>query len=192
MTPRRPLGPGPRPRGGSEPPASSPAQQAEAAGPVYGQLVNGLLDAEERRKNSFEQRGIAVISTSAVLVSLLFALAAVVTRSQDFVVPDAARALLVLALVLFLVAGVAGIVANYPVRYELIALPDLERLVQPEAWEGDAAVAGRRIAEVSVKVLAVARAKNELKGKALVAGMVAEVAAVTVVAASVAVILLKD
>jgi hypothetical protein len=151
-----------------------------------------LLSAEERRKTSFEQRGIAIITTSGVLVSLLFALGAVVTHSKGVHMSATSRALLVLALVLFLVAAVSGIVANYPVRYELIATSDLRRLVEPEAWNGDPDPASRRVAEVSVNVLASARANNEVKGKALVAGMVAEVAAVTVVAASVVVMLLQD
>jgi hypothetical protein len=153
--------------------------------------VTDLLKAEEQRKTSFEQRGIAIIPTSGVLVSLLFALGAVVTDSKGFSVSVASRALLVLALVLFLLAAVAGIIANYPVRYELIALADLKRLVAPEAWDGAPGPAERRVAEVGVDVLAVARRKNQLKGEALVAGMVAEVGAVTAVAASVAVMLIQ-
>jgi hypothetical protein len=189
-------GPGPRKPSAHElteqpPPAPAP-DPAAAAGSVYGTVIADLLKAEDQRKSSFEQRGIAIITTSGVLVSLVFALGTAVTSADAFTVSAFSRALLVAALVLFVTAAVAGIVANYPVHYELIAQADLRRLVSPEVWDGDAGTAARRVAEVSVTVLERARRNNQLKGRALLVGMVAEIAAVAAVAASVAAVLISD
>jgi hypothetical protein len=47
------------------------------AGLVYGPLINAQVEDEQARKTSLEQRGLAVITTSGVLVSLLFGLGAI-------------------------------------------------------------------------------------------------------------------
>ena len=43
---------------------------------IYSDYIKEQLDAQEARKISLEQRGLAVITTSGVLVTLLFGLTA--------------------------------------------------------------------------------------------------------------------
>ena len=49
---------------------------------VYGEYIKEQLNAQEARKNSLEQRGLAVITTSGALVTLLFGLTALTCRSE--------------------------------------------------------------------------------------------------------------
>jgi hypothetical protein len=162
-----------------------------AGGNVYVPLIESQLSEEASRKTSFEQRGVAVITTSGVLVSLLFGFAAVVTKSNTFVLPVPAKDFLVVSLVLFVLAAVAGIISNWPLRYLQLEVSELKRFMEPKIWSGSSETAARRIAEAQVGVLARARRLNFLKGSALLVGMIFEVSAVISLAMAVAFILLK-
>lgn len=159
------------------------------AGDAYGQLIEEQLQEERNRKSSVEQRGIAVITTSGVLVSLLFGLAAVVTASTRFVLPGAARVFLLLSLPCFLAAAVLGIRANLPMKYQEAGPEGLRRILEPQFWNGPAAVGTLRVAEVRVDILTSYRQQTTVKAKALVRAMWAEVAGVCLVALAVGVIL---
>lgn len=63
-------------------PNADAAETTDPAGlVVYGEFIKDELEVQDKRKASFEQRGLAVITTSGVLVTLLFALAALSTKS---------------------------------------------------------------------------------------------------------------
>ncbi|HEX8117309.1 MAG TPA: hypothetical protein VF521_08555, partial [Pyrinomonadaceae bacterium] len=53
--------------------------KSESGYAAYGDFIKDELEAQDKRKASFEQRGLAVITTSGALVTLLFALAALST-----------------------------------------------------------------------------------------------------------------
>lgn len=158
---------------------------------MYGPLIQSQLVEEASRKTSFEQRGIAVITTSGVLVSVLFGLSAVVTESDAFVLSKPARNCLVLSLTFFILAAVAGIISNWPLRYFQLEVSDLKRFIEPRIWSGSSETAARRIAEAQVVVLDRARRLNLRKGHALLAGIIFEVAAVIALSVAVALILIK-
>lgn len=61
---------------------------AERGSSIYAAYVNEQLAAQDSRKTSIEQRGIAVITTSGTLVSLLFGLVAVLTAADDYQYPE--------------------------------------------------------------------------------------------------------
>lgn len=133
----------------------------------------------------------AVIGSSGALVGLLFALAAVVTGTEEFSLSTASRALLVVALGAFLVASVLGIAVNWIRDYESILTSELARLLDPRLWSGRATVASRRVGEAKVVILKRAREHNDRKATLLRLAMVAEVAAIAVVATAVLLILLE-
>lgn len=54
------------------------------AGEVYAELISSNLERQAQRKSSIEQRGLSVISTSGALVTLQFALVAVITGDDSF------------------------------------------------------------------------------------------------------------
>lgn len=84
---------------------------------VYADFIKSMLDAEDSRKSSLEQRGIGVITTSGALVTLLFGLTATITSAKTFTLPPAARDWLTPAAILFVAAAAAGILVNVPLFY---------------------------------------------------------------------------
>jgi len=168
----------------------SQGEPAPIAGDAYSELIKEQLLDERNRKVSVEQRGVAVITTSGVLVSLLFGLAALVTTSKQFVLPGLARALLVLSLPLFLLAAILGIKANVPMQYQEAGPEGLKGLLDPEFWNAPAARGIFESAEARLAILTSYRQQTTIKASALVRAMWAEVVGVCLVAIAVGVILM--
>ncbi len=157
---------------------------------VLADYTKEQLEIEDKRKTSFEQRGLAVVTTSGALVTLLFGLAALSTKAQQtFVLEAAAKPPLAAALGLFVVAALAALLTNLPLNYEW---PDREKLL--EALRADPPVAEqvalKKVAITRLDVLKAARSKNEFKGKALIVAIAIEVVAVGAVAVAVAIVIL--
>ena len=173
---------------------------------VYSGLIDAELERAEARKASIEQRGLAVITTAATLVTLLFALAAVVTGATEFVLPSSARHRLDQALISLFVAGVAALGTNFPLIYKGVRpynrnakvrkwkLPDkkskrgLEWLVR-EKWGESSRIASRRTAVTRLALLQSAKRLNNIKGWFLFAAVCAEVVGLVFVALAVRIIL---
>ncbi|MGH3040254.1 MAG: hypothetical protein ACRDNG_00655 [Gaiellaceae bacterium] len=162
---------------------------AAGGGAVYAEYIKEQVDAQEARKVSLEQRGLAVITTSGVLVTLLFGLTALsVRRASTFVVPDAAAGLLVAALVFFVLAALLAILTNVPRSYEGVTVEALRKAVK-ERREDTEAVASEMVALTRLKVLASAKKNNDFKGNALVIAMACEILAVALVGAAIGFVL---
>lgn len=116
---------------------ATPDAGPSIAGDAYGTFIAEQLQRETATKESFERRAVAVITTSGVLVGLLFGLAGAVIGQDDFTAPTTfARVLVVVALALFLVAAVLGILVNAPSeRYQEADTRDLRRLTAAGYWE---------------------------------------------------------
>ena len=157
---------------------------------LYAEYIRELVDAQEARKASLEQRGLAVISTSGVLVTLLFGLTALsVRRESTFVIPDSAAAFLIAALVFFVLAALSAIFTNLPRGYQGVMVDGLRDAVK-DRWEDSEATASRMVALTRLKTLASAKQMNEQKGIALVAGMSFEIIAVALVGVAMGFVLL--
>lgn len=163
-----------------------------SAGEHYSRLISEQLDNERAIKASLEQRGIAVVATAGTLVTLLFALGALVTRSQTFEPPAASVVFLLLALLAFLAASVAAIATNRVRTYEEVKIGALRVLLDENLWAAESSIGERRAAEVRVAILAIARNQNAKKAKSLKWAMRSEVTAVGLVAIAVAAILLAN
>lgn len=144
-------------------------------------MIGEQVREERDTKESLERRGLAVITTSGVLVSLLFALGAIVTDSPDFSLPLGSRRALIAALVAFVVAGICGVMCNVPRLYPEGASESLYRLTSRETWEARHAIGSRRAARLNVAILTHAREVNSKKAKWLRRAMVVEVVAVALV-----------
>jgi hypothetical protein len=158
---------------------------------VYAPLLENLLTQERARKSSLEQRGQAVITTSGVLVSLLVALAAVVTNATVFTLPGASRKLFIGALILFVLAAVSGIISNSPLAYRGMRTEDLHRIVAVKNWYGAPEIAAQRVAQSRVAILERTRKLNHIKAYALFTALVFQVLAVMALAASVTIMLFE-
>lgn len=155
---------------------------------VYSNYIDAELAVQLARKASLEQRGVAVITTSGTLVSLLFGLVAVITGVEHYTPPSGARIWLYVGLGLFVVASVLALVVNAPLVYQTVKADELKRGVT-ELWSDDEATAQRNVALTRIKVFGDTKTKNDIKGVVLIAAMVAEVGAVACVGAAVRLIL---
>jgi hypothetical protein len=144
------------------------------ASDVYASFVKSLLDAEDSRKSSLEQRGIGIIATSGTLVTLLFGLTAAITGSKSFAFPSAARCWLTSAAILFVVAAAAGIGTNIPLFYGKIVV---EQNILEAVWDDGTPDARRAVTGAWLKRLHAAQAVNNVKAWIFVAGAVLELAA---------------
>jgi hypothetical protein len=155
---------------------------------IYADFISEQIAAEVASRASLEQRGLAVITTSGALVTLLFGLVAVLTKADSFTLPAESRNWLKVAMVFFVVAAIAGIVTNLPIPRRGARPDDLASVIQ-QNWADVPSSAQRAVADSRVEILRNAILLNRVKGTALVVAMTAEVGAVLFVALAVARIL---
>jgi hypothetical protein len=148
---------------------------------VYAAYIKDQLAVQDARKTSLEQRGLAVITTSGALVTLLFGLTALTTkRAATFDIPKWAASCLIVALAFFVLAAVSAIFTNLPRSYQGVTADALRDAVK-NRWDDTEEVASRMVALTQLKVLASAKEVNTGKGRFLIAGMVFEIFAVALV-----------
>jgi hypothetical protein len=148
---------------------------------AYSEFLRSLVDTEVSRKSSLEQRGIAVITTSGTLATLLYGLTAVVTSSKTLNLPVGAVGWLVASSIVFVLAAMTGVVVNIPLFYGEV---ELTEEVLRGAWEDSAPDAQAAIANVRISQLTVARRANGIKAWILTISVSLEVVAVGVLSAS--------
>jgi hypothetical protein len=164
-----------------------------SAGDVYAEVIETLLDQERTRKTSLEQKALSVITSSGVLVTLLFGFASLTKSSQATGLPVLARAFLIAAMAAFLVAILGSLRINQPVNYSPLGVKkDLQRMVTDELWFDAAAVGRRAIAEFRVGEIDRWREQNGVKARQLQRAIVAESAGVALLAVSVGVLLFRS
>lgn len=144
---------------------------------VYADFIKSLVDAENSRKSSLEQRGLAVITTSGTLVTLLFGLIAVITSSTTFVLPGRVHGWLAAAAILFVLAALTGIVVNIPLFYGQAVITEGELR---SSWHDPASDAQASVTSVRLKSLDQAIKVNSRKAWLLVFSVLLELAAVVI------------
>lgn len=163
---------------------SEPEPIDDNASEPYAVFLQSLLEGQDARKASVEERGVAVITTSGALVALLFGLVAVLTEAENFDLPQQSRGPLWLALILFTGAAVLALLTNLPLRYANVDPQGIKKTVD-DYVERPKSDAFTRIAVVRVEMYRSAKRANEVKARALFAAMVLEVAAVVSLAIAV-------
>jgi hypothetical protein len=155
---------------------------------IYHAFIKEQLAEQVARKNSLEQRGIAVITTSGTLASLLLGFAALVTASEDFSLSSTAQVLVVAAAISFAVAALAAVATNVPLLYASVQAEQMRALVHYK-WADEQAMAEQRTAATLVKLIDTAKRLNRIKGWLLFAAIGLEALAVVLLAVAVVVIL---
>jgi membrane protein YqaA with SNARE-associated domain len=150
-------------------------------GVKYGEFIKELLEEEDARKVSFEQRGAAIITASGTLVSLLFALAALVTKVEDYVLPGQARQRLWWAALLFVVAAVLGILTNFPLLYTAPNLDEVRAALR-DKFEDSVQVAEQRVGGTRLKLIMESEHLNKVKGWLLSAALLSQIGGIVCVA----------
>ncbi|WP_274561557.1 hypothetical protein [Streptomyces spiramyceticus] len=159
-------------------------------GVVYAAFVEDELKWEHGRRTSIDSRALSVITTSGVLVTLLFGVAALVTGRRDAAYSPA-PAVVVLSgcgLVLFVIAAALGILASKSVSYSVIDGASLEKL-RTEHWGHDAPTALNVVMWYRTNTVLTLRKGNNGKAWLLLAGLSTQLVAVLTLAAAVIVLL---
>lgn len=150
---------------------------------VYDELLKEELARQEARKASFEQRGLAVVTTAGTLVTLLFGLSAIATATST---GDPFRheetLWLAFALGLFVISASLALSANFSMSYRSVDAQDIKARLEAEDDPDDAALA---VAELHAEILATAQEKNTLKGRLVTVALGIEVTAVACVSVAI-------
>ena len=167
----------------------------EVNGASFGPTIKDQLKEERARKTSLEARGIGIITSSGVLATLLFGLVTF-TRGQvaqaHLSITEPAKWALILGVVLFGVAALAGLWANLPMNYQEASSQELSNRVKPQNWFNTQPIEAARLdAKLLVETIKLARTVNEGKAWAVLTGIVAEGLAAGAVAVAVLIELLE-
>jgi hypothetical protein len=176
--------------GGDASAAANGAPDGYDPGP-YVDLVKDLLAAEQARVERMEARGLAVVTTSGTLATLLLGIAALVVRRQDVRIEDSALLLVALAAIAFVLAAGLAIAANRPTRAWNVK-PERVRDELRERW-GREAPQDRPQQKATATRLAIWRSLHGLsqaKAVLVFAAMIVEAVAVALLAGAVVIILL--
>jgi hypothetical protein len=144
---------------------------ADVKGASYGPTIKDQLVEERATKNSLEARGIGIVTSSGALTTLLFGLVAFTRGSNSALHWDIgapATYALIAGVLLFSLAAVAGLAANFPGKYREAGLEHLEQRVDKEEWfKPDPIEAARRDARLNLDILKGARDVNSRKAKSI-------------------------
>lgn len=163
--------------------------EAPGNGAAYGAFIASELDDLRALKASLEQRALAVVTTSGILVTLLFGLASVVTSRKNYTLPAAARPALVAALAAFVVAAALALIVNFPFKYRASSAEDLERIRKDrDLWREADWISARRIAGTRIEMIASYKKRNKAKAFLLMTSIAVEVSAILALAIAVAII----
>jgi hypothetical protein len=130
------------------------------------------------------------VASAGGFVTILFGLIAIASRTGKkttgaVTLPHSVHTLMGWALSLLFIAAAAGIVAAFPLVYDVPKTNKLDRLVADEIWRGSGLKTSQRIAEAKLQMLQTARSRTTIKGYSVIVGYLAEVAAVALLAVAV-------
>ena len=162
---------------------------SEFAGAAYLDLIEQQLDSEQRRKDSVEQRGLALVTISGLLAGVLFALVTWATEPGRDPLDPWVEELVIVSVALFFVGALFGFLAFRTKSYPEPKVAQLKDLLDEGYWRASAQDGTLSVAEVLVKVLEGARAKNKWKAGFLEAGVWFEVLGAMVLLANVVILL---
>lgn len=162
----------------------------ETEGTEYAAYVAKLLDRQDTTKTSLETRGLAVITTSGTLVTLVFGLTALLTKAGDYELPSEANPWIGGALAAFVAAAVLGLAVNWPRSYDAPDFDDSKTVL--DVWADAASGARRRVTATRLKEYRKAQRVNGQKARLLAAAMTAQVLAVSLLCTAVGVVIDKS
>jgi len=166
--------------------ANEASEASEAAdgveNPIYAAFISQQVAVEEARKASLEARGVATITASGALATVLLGIVTL-TKSKNgtFVLPEPSRPWLQYALIAFVVATVLAIATNFP-AWLYWTKPKKFSMALDALWQHDAATSQREVADFEMKQLKRLHGWNDAKGYALMGAMLAEATAIFCVA----------
>lgn len=156
---------------------------------VFADYIKDVLADEDSRRATLESRGASVITASGALVTLLFALAALVTKQQNFTLGGWPRGLLSAGTVALVAAAILAI-GTYAPRSTRLTDPIAFARQLPKLWEHDNDFARKKTTITRLVELANNQRVNDIKARLLLAAVAFEVLGVLFVASTVLMVLL--
>jgi hypothetical protein len=158
---------------------------ADHGSTVYTDYIAQQLAREETRKASLESRGLAVMTTSGGLATLLLGFTTLTKKKNgEFLLPHASHLWVKGSLILFTAAALTAIATNLPFWMQWASVDGLRSLLK-ESWEDSMGVAEREVSDNRLDILASIRRGNGIKSWIVVAAMACEGVAVGFIAAAV-------
>lgn len=157
-------------------------------GSVYGAFISRQLDDQRGLKTSLEGRATGVITSSSVLVTLLFGLAAITARTSHYRLPGSAHAPLLVALAAFVVAFALAVAVGIPFRLRGADADGLEK-TRLEMWRDADWKARRRVAGSEIIIITSYKAANKIKARLLIGAGVSQLVALITLGVTVGIIL---
>jgi hypothetical protein len=159
------------------------------ASEIYATVIDDELERERDRRTSLEQRAMAVVTSSGVLVTLVFGFGTFIKGQGGFHLPLPSRIILTLALFAFVMAAVLSLLTNRPRAYNPFGVKtDLQRMVG-ELWSTPRDSARHSIARFRVGEIDRWRDNNKVKAANLQRAIAMECVGIGLLAASMVVIL---
>ncbi|XUL89983.1 hypothetical protein ACQ86D_27880 [Streptomyces galilaeus] len=156
------------------------------AGELIGDFIEKELRTTRERRTSIEARGVTVITTSGVIVTLQMAFFTVMAPKKYAASTDV-RIFVALSLAGFILAAAMGILVNLPGHKREVAI-DLNTLVPhltDPHWSADADHARRAVAAAQLQVGIKAFKVTNSKGKRLLVAFLAELFGMTMLSVAV-------
>jgi hypothetical protein len=108
---------------------------ANEAGPIFAEFLANELKSERERRATLDQRGIAVVTSSSTLVTLLSGLVAFIGLRGGTPKPGIATLVaLALSLLSFVIAAFYGLATNRSQTYTSLDERSLRLLREDDAW----------------------------------------------------------
>jgi hypothetical protein len=169
--------------------AGDPSTTGPPDADAYVTLITDRVDVAEKRATALEARAVTVITTSGTLVTLLLALAALVTRTQTFQVPKSAITIAAFAAFAFVAAAICALLANLPAkRWDV--LPDTVRDQLWERWGDGGDRPLEKVSATRLEIWSSVEKQNNAKANAVFAAVTAQGVAIALLTIAVAIILL--
>jgi hypothetical protein len=161
----------------------------EVGNAVWADFIEKELGVEEARKASLEARGVAAVTASGALATVLLGYVTLSSRSATgtFILPHAARPWFYWALFFFTAAVLFALATNIPVSLYWADPDELESYIQSH-WNSVPS-AQKDVIEHQIKRLKPLHRWNTIKGYALMVGMILQGIAIGLIAIGVAVAL---
>lgn len=151
---------------------------------VYADFVREQLSAEETRKSSLEQRGLAVITSSGALATLAFGALAFAKRGDRIPLPGPSPFLLIAGAVVLLLAAMSALAANAPRHHRAVDLVKLKETLRRHQDDPEQA-ALIRVTSTRLGLWGTTRDANDVKAVLCLCAMAAEVIGVALLGATI-------
>lgn len=152
-------------------------------GSQWADFVEDQLTREFDRRGTLDTKGLAIVTSSGTLVSLVFAIGAIaIARKDTNFIPTATIAVpATLSLILFVIAATLGLFATRVIEYSVADPRSLEKM-RTEHWKLTDTQARSVVMWYKIGTLKDVRAGNNSKAMLVLYGLLTEVSAVAVLA----------